>query len=147
VKVDVQTEAVIDRRRSEVAAFAGDPTNAPSWYTNIDSIEWKTPPPVGIGSRLAFVARFLGRRLEYTYEVTEFRPGELLVMRTSEGSFAMETTYAWSDAGEGKTRMRLRNRGEPRGFAGIAAPVMSAAMRRANLKDLQRLKQMLEQMG
>ena len=147
MKVDVQTEAVIDRRRAEVATFAGDPTNAPRWYANIDSIEWKTPPPVGVGSRMAFVARFLGRRLEYTYEVTEFRPGELLVMRTSEGPFAMETTYAWSDAGEGKTRMRLRNRGEPRGFAGIAAPVMSAAMRRANLKDLQRLKQMLEQMA
>ena len=144
MKVDVQTEAVIARPRREVAAFAGDPGNAPKWYANIQSIEWKTPPPAGVGSRVVFVARFLGRRLEYTYEVVELDAEQRLVMRTAEGPFPMETTYSWSDAGEGKTRMRLRNRGEPRGFAGVAAPVMSRAIRRANLKDLERLKEILE---
>jgi uncharacterized membrane protein len=144
MKVDVTTETLIDRARSEVAAFAGDPTNAPEWYANIQSVEWKSPAPVGLGSRMVFVARFLGRKLEYTYEVVDFAPGERLVMRTAEGPFAMETTYTWADAGEGKTRMSLRNRGEPTGFAAIAAPVMSAAMRRANQKDLERLKELLE---
>ncbi len=37
-----------------------------------------------------------------------------------------------------------RNRGEPRGFATVAASFMSMAMRRANHKDLQRLKAILE---
>ena len=49
-----------------------------------------------IGTRLAFVARFLGRTLSYTYEVTDFIPGERLVMATAEGPFPMETTYAWT---------------------------------------------------
>jgi hypothetical protein len=40
--------------------------------------------------------------------------------------------------------MTLRNRGEPSGFAGIAAPVMARAMRRANTADLRRLKSVLE---
>jgi hypothetical protein len=40
--------------------------------------------------------------------------------------------------------MTLRNRGEPRGLFTLAAPVLSAAMRRANGKDLRRLKSMLE---
>jgi uncharacterized protein YndB with AHSA1/START domain len=90
--VDVLTETVIRRPVAEVAAFAGDPTNAPEWYVNIDSVEWQTPPPVGVGSRMAFVARFLGRRLAYTYEVTELVPRERLVMRTADGPFPMETT-------------------------------------------------------
>ncbi len=141
--VDVVTEAVIGRPRAEVAAYAGDPTNAPSWYVNIKSVEWKTPPPIAVGSRLAFVAEFLGRRLAYTYEVIELVPGERLVMRTSEGPFPMETSYVWEDAGTG-TRMTLRNRGEPSGFASLAAPLMAAAMRRANRKDLERLKAVLE---
>jgi uncharacterized membrane protein len=144
VKVDVMTETVIDRPRGDVASYAGDPTNAPQWYANIDSVTWQTPPPVGVGSRMTFVARFLGRRLEYTYEVVDAIPGERLVMRAAEGPFAMETTYAWADAGTGKTRMTLRNRGEPSGFAAITAPLMGAAMRRANEKDLARLKKLLE---
>ncbi len=142
--VDVLTEIVIERPRAEVAAYAGDPDRAPEWYENIDSVEWKTPPPVTVGSRLAFVAQFLGRRLAYTYEIVELAPGERLVMRTAEGPFPMETTYTWTTASEGGTRMTLRNRGEPSGFGKVAAPFMAAAMRRANRKDLARLKTILE---
>jgi uncharacterized membrane protein len=144
VPVDVLTEIVIDRPRDEVAAFAGDPSNAPKWYVNIESVEWKTPPPATVGSRVAFVAHFLGRRLAYTYELVELVQGSRLVMRTSEGPFPMETTYTWDRLAEGITRMTLRNRGEPRGFSALAAPLMASAMRRANRTDLSRLKTLLE---
>jgi hypothetical protein len=142
--VDVLTEIVIDRPPERVAAYAGDPSNAPQWYVNIRSVEWKTPPPLAVGSRVAFVARFLGRRLAYTYDFVEWVPGVKLVMRTAEGPFPMETTYTWESAGEGRTRMALRNRGEPAGFSKIVGPLMAAAMRRANQKDLARLKALLE---
>ena len=142
--VDVVTEIVIDRPRAEVAAYAGDPSNAPSWYVNIKSVEWETSPPLRVGSRMAFVAQFLGRRLAYTYEVAELVAGERLVMRTSQGPFPMETTYTWETVSGGATRMTLRNRGEPSGFSKLAAPLMSSAMRRANRKDLEQLKAVLE---
>lgn len=142
--VDVQTEIVIDRPREVVAAFAGDASNAPRWYVNIKSVEWESPPPLRLGSRLAFVAHFLGRRLAYTYEVTELVPDARLVMRTAEGPFPMETTYAWEPVGDGRTRMTLRNRGAPSGFSKLLAPFMEAAMRRANRQDLARLKAVLE---
>ena len=143
--VDVVTSIDINRPIDAVAAYAQDPSNAPEWYANIDSVEWQTPPPLSLGSRMAFRARFLGRRLAYTYEIVELVPGVRLVMRTSEGPFPMETTYAWEVAGEGRTRMTLRNRGEPTGFASIAGPAMAKAMSRANNKDLSRLKALLEQ--
>ncbi len=141
--VDVLTETVIRRPCAEVAAYAADPANAPEWYVNIDSVEWETPPPLTVGSRMEFTARFLGRRLAYTYEIVDLVPGERLVMRTAEGPFPMETTYTWEHA-DGGTRMTLRNRGEPSGFAIVAAAAMAAAMRRANRKDLARLKSLLE---
>jgi hypothetical protein len=127
-----------------VAAYAGDPTRAPEWYANIASVTWATPPPLALGSRLAFVASFLGRRLAYTYEVVELVPSRRLVMRTAEGPFPMETVYTWEPEGVGSTRMGLRNRGEPSGFSRMAAPVLALAMRRANAQDLERLKALLE---
>jgi uncharacterized protein YndB with AHSA1/START domain len=142
--VDVQTETVIDRPLEAVAAYAADPSNAPEWYANIDSVVWETEPVVEVGARVAFVARFLGRRLEYTYELAEFEPGARLVMRTQQGPFPMETTYTWSSAEPGSTTMTLRNRGEPTGFARFTAGAMQRAMRRATTKDLQNLKRILE---
>ena len=141
--VDVLTEIVIARPLDRVAAYAADPSNAPEWYVNIKAVEWKTPPPLAVGSQIAFVAHFLGRRMAYTYEIVDLVPGERLVMRTAEGPFPMETTYTWAATGDG-TRMTLRNRGEPAGFSKIAAPFMAAAMRRANRKDLASLKALLE---
>ena len=142
--VDVLTETVIRRPIAEVAAYAGDPTHAPEWYANISSVEWRTPPPVALGSRLDFVATFLGRRLAYTYEVTELVPGERLVMRTADGPFPMETTYTWQSLDDDSTRMTLRNRGRPSGFSVLMAPFMSPAVRRANRADLARLRSLLE---
>lgn len=142
--VDVVTEIEIARPRAEVAAYAMDPDNATSWYENIKSVEWKTTRPLAVGSKVAFVAQFLGRRLSYTYEVKELAPSHRFVQATGEGSFPMETAYSWEDTPEGGTRMRMRNRGTPAGFSRLVAPFMATAMRRANQKDLARLKAILE---
>ena len=142
--VDVATSIVIRRPRTDVAAFAINPDNAPRWYINIKAVEWKTSPPLRPGSRVAFVAQFMGRRLAYTYEIATLVEGEMLVMRTAEGPFPMETTYTFTSTEHGDTSMVLRNRGTPSGFNRIAAPFMAMAMRRANRKDLARLKEILE---
>ena len=145
MQVDVRTEVEINRARHEVAAYASDPDNTTSWYRNIKAVEWETDRPVSVGSRIAFVAHFLGRRLVYTYEVAEIVPGERFVMSTTEGPFPMETTYTWQDTSSGTTRMTLRNRGMPSGFSTFAAPVLARAMKRANRNDLARLKSILEE--
>jgi Polyketide cyclase / dehydrase and lipid transport len=145
--VDVNVEIVIHRPRPIVAAYAVDPDNATAWYVNIKGVQWKTPRPLALGSQFAFTAAFLGRTLTYTYEVVELVPDSRFVMRTAEGPFPMETTYEWDDVEPDSTRMSLRNRGEPSGFSGIAAPMMAVAMKRANTKDLKRLKAILESQG
>jgi len=142
--VDVFSEIVIDRPRHEVAEYAANPDNAPEWYKNIASAEWETSPPLMLGSRIAFAASFAGRSLAYVYEITEFVPGEVLVMQTAQGPFPMKTTYTWTSEGNAATRMTLRNAGEPSGFSRVGAPLMAAMMKVANTKDLKRIKQILE---
>jgi hypothetical protein len=144
LQIDVVSEILIERPLSVVADYATNPANVPSWYVNIKSVEWVTAPPVGVGSKIAFVAQFLGRRMEYVYEVVELVPDKRFVMRTAHGPFPMETTYTFAPAGEGGTHMSLRNRGMPSGFSRLIAPFMARAVRSANEKDLAALKRILE---
>ena len=138
MKVAVEVRALIPAPVEAVAAVAGDPSRAPEWYANITTVQWQTTPPAMIGSRMDFVAQFLGRRLAYTYEIVELDPGKRMVMRTADGPFPMETIYLW-DPVDGGTLMTLCNRGEPHGFSRMAAPMMARAMKSAMTKDLERL--------
>jgi hypothetical protein len=143
MSVDASSTMVIRRPREVVASFVAEPDNAPAWYVNIRSVKWMTPPPLQVGSRLQFIAHFMGSRMMYTYEVTELDPGRRMVMRTTTGPFPMETIYEWESIPEG-TRMTLRNRGGPSGVLGLVSPLLEWSVRRANRKDLARLKQVLE---
>ena len=144
MSVDVTEAVVIERPVTEVAEFAGDPANAPTWYRRIESAEWQTEPPMMLGSLITFRARVLGRDLVYTYQVVEFTPGEQLAMRIAGGPFPINTIYTWRPVGHRVTHMTLRNHGEPQGLARLAAPLIAAAMRRSVRQDLGRLKQLLE---
>jgi uncharacterized protein YndB with AHSA1/START domain len=141
--VNVQTGILIRRPRDEVADYASNPDNAPKWYQNIDLAQRLTTGPLSTGSKVDFIARFLGRELNYTYEFVEFVPGEKLVMRTAQGPFPMQTTYTWTDE-HGGTRMTLGNTGKPSGFGRLAGLFMAPMIRRETRKDLQKLKSILE---
>jgi hypothetical protein len=142
-RVDVACEVDIARPVAVVADYAADPDNAPQWYHRIRAVQWRTTPPVEVGSIVTFTARFLGRTLEYDYEFVEVVPQSRLVMRTANGPFPMETTYTWEPSANG-TRMTLRNRGQPAGFSTLLAPLIAWAVRRANNDDLATLKARLE---
>ncbi|MEO8666661.1 MAG: SRPBCC family protein [Ignavibacteria bacterium] len=142
--VNVLTEIIIYKPIDLVADYAANPDNAPEWYVNIKSVEWKTPKLLQVGSQVAFKAQFLGRQLEYTYEFIEYVPGQKLVMRTAQGPFPMETTYIWTAIDDKTTKMTLRNKGYPTGFSKLYAPLMSTMMRKANTKDLINIKKILE---
>lgn len=142
--VDVCTEIKIHSSVDRVSKYAANPDNAPEWYANIHLDEWQTQKPLRIGSRIAFKAHFLGRELAYVYEIKEFVPGKKMIMSTANGPFPMETIYTWEAIDEKITKMTLRNKGNPTGFSKIFAPFIAPMMKRANNKDLKKIKDILE---
>lgn len=142
--IDVVTEMIISKPIKEVSEYAMNPDHAPEWYVNIDSAEWKTPQPLKVGSQIAFKAKFLGRELAYVYEIVELRPKEKLVMKTANGPFPMETIYTFHVIDDQNTKMTLRNKGIPSGFSKFLSPFMSFMMKKANIKDLKKIKSILE---
>jgi uncharacterized protein YndB with AHSA1/START domain len=143
-EVNVKTETLIKAPVEKVFSFAADPDNAPKWYVNIKSAEWRTTKPLAIGSHIAFKAQFMGKQLAYIYEIKELVPNQKLVMATADGPFPMETTYLFEKAEANSTKMTLINRGTPSGFSKLFSPFMAMMMRKANTKDLALLKQILE---
>lgn len=136
---DVLSAIEIDRPRSEVADYVSNPENASAWYENIKKVEWKSPKPLSAGSEIAFEAEFMEQTLDYTYQVTEYVPGQSLVMSSTSAPFPMETSYRFSDTPAGGTKVELRNAAHD--------PDMASAIEIENRKDLARLKSILENGG
>lgn len=147
--MDVTAATTFDAPRTLVAAVAGDPDQAMRWYANIRSVQWEGDPVLQEGARVDFVARFLGRRLAYTYEIVDLVPDERLVMRTDDGPFPMETTYTWWDEeeveGRPRTGMSLRNAGRPKAMTTLASGAVTLGMKRAMRRDLERLRLVLRE--
>jgi uncharacterized membrane protein len=141
--VDVITSIDIAAPLNTVTDYAMNQDYAPEWYANIKSVEWCTPKPMTLGSKFTFVAHFLGRKLRYVYEVVELKE-DLMVMRTADGPFPMETTYKFEKLNDNSTRMTLRNRGIPSGFSKLFSPFMAMMTRNANNKDLRSIKNIIE---
>jgi uncharacterized protein YndB with AHSA1/START domain len=142
--VDVVSEIEIRRPRDEVAAFVCDQDNAPAWNDSVDSVEWESAQALAEGSRFTHVSGVLGGRVDYDYQVLELVPGERLVVSTEDGPFALRTTYTWADGPNGATTMTLHSYGHPDSLGRLSVPIIAKALRRANDKNLKRLKRLLE---
>ena len=141
--VDISVERLIQREPAAVAGFALDPRNDTAWIAGIAEARLLGEPPLRQGSRVARVAQFLGKRIEYVNEVVALEPPHRLVMRSVAGPFPMTITYAF-DAAPGGTRARIRVQGDAAGFYRLATPLLAAMVRRSVARDLRALQRLME---
>ncbi|HWO93332.1 MAG TPA: SRPBCC family protein [Dehalococcoidia bacterium] len=144
--MDVTCEIVIHRPREVVAAYAENPSNDCEWIGGIKEARALSHPAVGEGARVERIARFLGRRIAYVLETTEYEPNVLIAMQSVQGPFRMRVTYRFEDTVDG-TRFSIRNEGGSGIALRLGAPLMSKALRRNVNGDLRRLKDLLESDG
>jgi uncharacterized membrane protein len=145
MSIDVTAEVAIRRPLDEVATYMIDPEHDPAWIGGVREVRMETPPPLAVGSRVARVAHFLGRRVEYVNEVTALDPARVLDMRSVKAPFPMRVTYSFEAAGgNGTTIVRNRVRGAPGGFFSLVGPLLGPMVKRSVQKDLERLRDVLE---
>lgn len=143
MSVDVRSESIIMVPPQTVAAFAMEAENDPRWIGGIKSAHRLTEPPTGVGTRVARQAIFMGRRIEYVLEVTDYDPPERIAMRSIKGPFPMLVTYEFEARGGG-TLASIRVQGDAGGFYRIASPLLAANVKRSITRDLERLQSLVE---
>jgi hypothetical protein len=143
MSTDVSVETTIERRPEDVAAYVMDPRHDASWIGALTQVEVLTDGPVGKGTRVRRVARFLGRSIEYVNEIVEYAPPRRLVTRSVKAPFPMTVMYEFEPAGAG-TRMRITTDGDAGGFYRLAQPLLDRQVRRGVAADLAGLKRLLE---
>ncbi len=143
--IDVTAEATIARPRSDVIAFASDPANDTQWIAGIKEAHAVTEGPIGVGSQVARVASFLGRKIEYVNEIDRLDQS-VLEMHSVKGPFPMHITYTFDEDGA-STLARIRIQGDATGFFRLAAPLLAGQVRRSITRDVNNLKRVLEAQG
>jgi hypothetical protein len=133
----------VPRPREQVAAFMTDPANDREWIGGLRDVRVLGPEPLASGSRVARVASFLGRRIEYVNEILAFEAGRRLEMRSVKAPFPMHITYTFEDMGGG-TRVRNRVRGGAEGPARLLSPLTARMVRRNVQRDLDSLRRRLD---
>jgi len=144
----VEITVDIDRPTEEVFAYLDDVTNNTAWLKGMQSCTWTTDPPVRVGSRYEQAARFLGKEIRTSFEVTAREPGRLVTIESREGSsFPLTVTRRVDPLGESRCRVVETVESDPSGFYRVAQPLLRAMVARNIRRDYRRLKALLEQGG
>ena len=132
--MDVSVERTIHAAPEKVAAFMFDPAKESQWVDDALAVEVLTPAPFGVGSRVRREGGFLGHKIAWTAEVTEFDPGHRIRMNTLEGTFHGDVTYEVRPTAGGSIALV-----HCRGGGNLPVPGMGWMVKRQVEDDLKKL--------
>jgi len=143
--IHAEVSTTIRRPVAEVFSYVTDPTNEPAWHTDAAEARLLTPGPIGVGSRIAYVFPFIGRRSTSIGEVVAFEPPHLEAIHFDSGPFGLKPriTYRFEDLGESARFTRLAEADTP-GLARLIAPLMQRLLARRSALFVENLRRRLE---
>ena len=135
----------INRPADEVFTFFSDASNNPRWQDGMISCDWTSEPPIGVGSTYQQKARFMGRDIVSTFEVTRFEPGHLIEIDTVVSTFPIKVTRTVTPIDETSCQVAAEISGGPeKGLAKWMEPVLARSAQKSVNSDYDRLVQLLE---
>ena len=142
----VTVEIEIRRPPADVWEFLANAEHNPDWLTNMTSCRWTTDPPIRIGSRYEQHARFLGKDVRTSFEVSALEPGRLITITSLPGSsFPLTITRKLDPIDPQRCLVTEIAAGDVSGFYRIAEVPMRMMVQRNIASAYRKLKHLLEQ--
>jgi uncharacterized membrane protein len=142
--IEVAASVEIECPASVVFDYLADMSNNPQWQRGMETCTWTSEPPLRLGSTYDQQARFLGKQISSSFEVTEFETGHRIRIQTVSGTMPIDVTREVTDAPDGHAVVTAMVRGDPKGVFRLASPVMRLMVSRSGNRDYSRLKEILE---
>ena len=138
----------IRRPAEEVFTFFADASNNPKWENGMVSCEWASEPPIKVGSTYEQHARFMGRDVASTFEVTAHEPGHMITIETIESTFPIKVVRRVEPVDRSSCRVTADINGGPeKGPLKWLEPLVGRRARRSVDADYDRLVELLESGG
>jgi uncharacterized protein YndB with AHSA1/START domain len=134
---------VVSRPREAVFAYVADARNRPQWDDSVEREELTSPEPIGVGSTVRTTLRSMGRRLVYTWEVTEHAPPERMTIESTSGPFPTTLAYRLAER-DGGTAVDFSVTGRPSGAMRLAQPLIARGIQKNLDRGFARLRRVLE---
>ena len=140
--IKLEQSIVINRPVEEVYDFVTDVEKASQWRSGVVESKKISAEPA-VGATASEVMQFMGRRMETTYEITEYEPNKRFGFKVISGPVPMEGVYAFESV-EGGTKLDFTVEGDAGGFFRLAEPILARMVKRQVETDFSNLKDLLE---
>jgi uncharacterized membrane protein len=125
----IDQSVIIARPAAEVLDFLVRAENLPRWDSSVVECVQLDAAPVTVGTRYRGASKILGRRVEWTVELTDFVPGRKSESTSVDGQSAFTVSYDLSAVSDG-TRLRYRLAADS-GFGGAFGRAMEPLIEKA----------------
>ena len=134
----------IERPAADVFAYVADMANNPKWQDGMESCVWTSALPIGVGSTYDQVAKFLGKEIRTSFEVTEFEIDHHIRIKSVVSTFPLDIARDVEATSDASCRVTAIVAGEPTGVMKLTTPFTKPMVARSVRKDYQKLKGRLE---
>jgi uncharacterized protein YndB with AHSA1/START domain len=142
----VIVEIEISRPPVDVWEYLANAEHNPEWLSNMSSCRWTTDPPIRVGSMYDQHARFLGKDVRTSFEVSALEPERLITITSLPGSsFPLTITRKLDPVDPRRCLVTEIASGDVSGFYRVAEAPMRMMVRRNIARAYRKLKHLLEE--
>ena len=126
-----------------VFAYLTDIDQGTQWQAELIEAQQTSTGPVGVGTTIREVRRFMGRQMESVFKITEHEPDRRLYFESTSGPLPMRGHYNIEPLDEG-ARVTVVVEAELTGVFRMTEPLVVHSAKRQLDTDLAKLKALLE---